>query len=358
MPSPTTLIPEPMLRLLPAGALLFLLFSNAPVAAQARCDMPYAAAADSIQEMVNRLGLGGAALVIRREGQPVCERYYGSWGPETVVPLVSAAKWMSAAGILALTDDGTLSLDDSAAKHLEYFRKGDKRGITLRYLLSHRSGLPDYSPCMFQPEMPRDECARQIAEKSKLRDAPGAAFAYGGAGFTVAGRMAEVAAGQRWVEIFATRIAQPLGLKQTGYGNEPNALLSEGQPYSSPSDYITFLEMILNNGMHGGRRVLSERATGEMMRVQTKGAAVPASPRERPAYGLGCWIDLADSTGKGIVITSPGGGGFLPWIDREHRIAGVIAVKDRLERTGPTSGAVIRLVRAAVQQAGVSNPPR
>ena len=111
---------------------------------------------------------------------------------------------MSAAGILALTDDGTLSLDDSAGKYLDYFRKGDKRAITLRHLLSHRSGLPDYSPCMFQPEMPRDECARQIAEKSKLRHAPGAAFAYGGAGFTVAGRMAEVAAGQRWVEIFAS----------------------------------------------------------------------------------------------------------------------------------------------------------
>jgi CubicO group peptidase (beta-lactamase class C family) len=347
-----------MPRLHPIAGPLLLMLCSARLAAQARCDAPYAPAADSIQEMVNRLGLGGAALVIRQEGRPICERYYGSWGPETVVPLVSAAKWMSAAGILALTDDGTLSLDDSAGKYLDYFRKGDKRAITLRYLLSHRSGLPDYSPCMFQPEMPRDECARQIAEKAKLRHAPGAAFAYGGAGFTVAGRMAEVAAGQRWVEIFASRIAQPLGLKQTGYGNEPNALLSEGQPYSSPSDYITFLEMILHNGMHTGRRILSERAVAEMTRVQTKGAAVAASPRQQPEYGLGCWIDQADSTGKGIVITSPGGGGFLPWVDREHEIVGVIAVKDRLERTGSTSSAVIRLVRAAAKGSTVSSQPR
>jgi CubicO group peptidase (beta-lactamase class C family) len=338
-----------------AGFLLSLAAYVSPAPAQARCDAPYTAAADSIQDLVNRLGLGGAALVVRREGRPICERYYGSWGPETVVPLVSAAKWLSAAGILALTDDGTLSLDDSAGKYLEYLRKGDKRGITLRQLLSHRSGLPDYSPCMFQPSMPRDECARQIAEKSKLRHAPGAAFAYGGAGFTIAGRMAEVAAGQPWVEIFASRIAQPLGLRQTGYGNEPNALLSEGQPYSSPADYVVFLEMIRNNGMHAGRQVLSERAVAEMTRVQTRGAEVAASPRERPQYGLGCWIDLADSTDRGLVITSPGGGGFLPWVDREHGIVGVIALKDRLERTGPTSGAVIRLVRAAAQQAGVSS---
>jgi hypothetical protein len=116
--------------------------------------------------------------------------------------------------------------------------------------------------------------------------------------------------------------------------------------------------MILNNGTHAGRRVLSERAVAEMTRVQTKGAAVAASPREHPEYGLGCWIDLADSTGKGIVITSPGGGGFLPWVDREHGMVGVIAVKDRLERTGPTSGAVVRLVREAAQRSAVSSQPR
>jgi CubicO group peptidase (beta-lactamase class C family) len=346
------------MRIRLAAGLLVLTFCSVPAAAQVRCEAPFAPAADSIQDMVNRLGLGGAALIVRRDGRPICERYYGSWGPESVVPLVSAVKWMSAAGILALVDAGALALDDSAGKFLEYFRKGEKRGITLRHLLSHRSGLPDYSPCMFQPELPRDECARQIADKSKLRHAPGEAFAYGGAGFTIAGRMAEVAAGQRWVEIFASRIAQPLGLRQTGYGNEPNALLSEGQPYSSPADYITFLEMILNGGMHAGRRVLSETAIAEMTRVQTAGAAVAASPREKPQYGLGCWIDIADSTGKGVMVTSPGGGGFLPWVDREHGIVGVIAVKDRLERTGPTSGAVIRLVRSAAARSAVSSDAR
>lgn len=340
------------------ATVLLMLAAAAPLTAQAaRCDAPYTPAADSIQEMVNRLGLGGAALVVWREGKPICERYYGSWGPQTVVPLVSSAKWISAAAILALTDDGTLTLEDSAGKYLKYFRKGPKRAITLRHLLSHRSGLPDYTPCMFQPQVERDECARQIAEKSTLHHAPGEAFAYGGAGFTVAGRMAEIAARQPWVEIFAGRIAQPLGLKQTGYGNDPNALLSEGQPYSSPADYIVFLDMILNNGVHAGRRVLSERAVGEMTRVQTAGAIVASSPREKPQYGLGCWIDLADSTGKGVVITSPGGGGFLPWVDREHGIVGLIAVKDRLERTGPTSGAVIRLVRSLAARSAVSTTP-
>jgi hypothetical protein len=48
----------------------------------------------------------------------------------------------------------------------------------------------------------------------------------------------------------------------------------------------------------------------------------------------------------------------MPWIDRQHRIVGVIAVKDRLERTGPTSGAVIRMVRSLAAGASVSTAPR
>ena len=344
------------MRLLRPFTLAILVPSSAgPLHAQTRCNAAYHAAADSVQAMVNRLGLGGAALVIRRDGQLLCERYYGSWGPETVVPLVSAAKWLSAAGILAVADAGALSLEDSAGKYLVYFRRADKRGITLRHLLAHRSGLPGHVPCMFQTGMARDDCARQIAETSKLSHPPGAAFAYGGAGFTVAGRIAEVVTGQRWVEIFASRIAQPLGLRQTGYGNEPNALLSEGQPYSSPRDYITFLEMILQGGLYDGRRILSEQAVAEMTRVQTEGAVVAASPREKPQYGLGCWIDLADSSGRGLVITSPGASGFLPWMDREFGIVGVIATRDRLERVGPTAGAVIRLVRAAAARSSVSS---
>src|SRR5688500_7744108 len=112
---------------LTAGLLVLMLSPTAPLAAQARCDAPHAAAADRLQESVDRLGVGGAALVIRRMGLPLCERYYGCCGPETVVPLVSAVKWMSAAGILALTDEGSLSLDDSAGKYRDYFRKGAKR---------------------------------------------------------------------------------------------------------------------------------------------------------------------------------------------------------------------------------------
>jgi CubicO group peptidase (beta-lactamase class C family) len=313
--------------------------------AQAPCNPAFQPAADSVRKMVADLKLEGAALILRLKGRTVCEAYVGKFGPETMMPIVSAAKWMSAAAILALVDEGKLKLDDPVSRWLPYF-KGDKKEITVRQLLSHTSSLPSYLPCMFQAQLQLDDCVRQIAEKSTLSAAPGKEFAYGGAAYSVAGRVAEVAAGATWAQVFATRIAQPLGLEHTGYGNTSNPLLSEGQVFSSAADYVTFLQMVLDNGMHGNKRVLSEAMIEEMTRDQTAGVSERASPRGDRTYGLGCWRDVVDSTtGRALLLTSPGAGGFLPWVNRTRGMVGVLAVFDRLDRVWPSALAVLQAAR-------------
>jgi CubicO group peptidase (beta-lactamase class C family) len=314
--------------------------------AQVNCEPAFSSAVDSVRHMVAELGVPGAALVVRYHGRTVCEAYLRSYDSETEVLLVSAAKWISAAAILTLVDEGRLRLDDSVSRFLPYF-KGSKRGITLRQLLSHTSGLPDYLPCMFQPTLTLDDCARQIADKAPLGAPPGTAFAYGGAAFTVAGRMAEVAARTSWAELFASHLAKPLGLTHTGYGSITNPLLSEGLAYSTASDYATFLQMVLDGGMHDGHRVLSEAMVEEMTRNQTIGTRVQFSPQSDRSYGLGCWRDVVDSTDRAMLLTSPGAGGFIPWVNRRRGIVGVVAVYDKLEKVWPTAAAVMGVARDA-----------
>ncbi|HZE74544.1 MAG TPA: serine hydrolase domain-containing protein [Gemmatimonadales bacterium] len=332
------------MRLLPLLASIALTAPGLP-AQEAPCDPAFRPAVDTVRAMVSNLGLKGAALILRRKGRTVCEVYAGSFGPQTMMPIVSAAKWLSAAAILTLVDEGKLRLDDSVSHWLPYF-KGDKKAITLRQLLSHTSGLPNYLPCMFLQQLQLDECARQIAEKTDLAARPGAEFAYGGAAYTVAGRVAEVAAGAPWAQVFATHLAQPLGLSHTGYGTMPNPMLSEGQVYSSPADYITFLQMVLDDGMHDGRRVLSAEMIEEMTRDQTAGVTGRVSPRGDQTYGLGCWRDVVDSTtGRALLLTSPGAGGFVPWVNRTRGMVGVLAVFDKIDRVWPTALAVLQAAR-------------
>lgn len=328
-------------------ALTFCVVAPPGLRAQMGCERAFMPAVDSVRQMVTELGLPGAGLIIRLKGRTVCEAYVGPIGSATEMPVVSAAKWLSAAAILVLVDQGKLKLDDSVSHYLPYF-KGDKRGITVRQLLSHTSGLPDYAPCMFQQELTLEDCARQIGENVKLRAPPGAEFAYGGAAFTVAGRVAEIAAQATWAEIFSATIATPLGLRHTGYGSTANPLLSEGLTYSSAGDYATFLQMLLDGGVHDGRRILSESALDEMTRDQTVGVTgrfAPGGVTDR-TYGLGCWRGAVDSvTGRALLVTSPGGGGFVPWLNRRRGIVGVLAVYDRLERVWPTALAVMTAAR-------------
>jgi len=320
------------------------LASASNLAAQARCDSAFQAAADTVRRMVAGLELEGAGLMIRVKGRDVCDVYVGAFGPETMFPIVSGAKWISSATILTLVDDGKLRLDDPVSHWLPYF-KGDKKGITIRQLLSHTSGLLGHVPCMFQPQLPMDDCAREIAD-AKLAGKPGLMFLYGGASYTVAGRVAEVVAGMSWAQIFATRIARPLGLEHTGYGVIPNPMLSEGDVYSSAADYLNFLQMIVDRGMYRGQRVLSEAAIDEMMRDQTSGVTERVSPAGDRAYGLGCWRNLVDSaTGRPLLVTSPGAGGFVPWVAPAEGMVGVLAVADQIDRVWPTARAVLDLAR-------------
>ncbi|HEY6947690.1 MAG TPA: hypothetical protein VI297_02645, partial [Gemmatimonadales bacterium] len=79
---------------------------------------------------------------------------------------------------------------------------------------------------------------------------------------------------------------------------------------------------------------------------QTAGITNRVSPRGDRTYGLGCWRDVVDSvTGRALVLTSPGGGGFVPWINRRRGMIGVLAVFDRLERVWPTAIAVMTAAR-------------
>lgn len=334
---------------LPAAALFAALSAFAPrPRASGACDPAFQPAADTLAQMTGELGLRGAALVLRHHGRVVCTAYLGEFDSTTPVPLVSAAKWLSAATILTLVDDGRLRLDDSVSRRLSYF-KGPKRGITLRQLLSHTSGLPSHHPCMFQADLTLDECARAIAKQAELAAEPGTAFRYGGAGFTVAGRLAEVADGRPWAEVFRARMAEPLGLANTGYGPGANPALSEGRAYATAPDYATFLQMVLDGGVWQGRRVLSPEMIEELTRNQTEHVRFESSPRGEETYGLGCWRDIVDSTtGRALLLSSPGAGGFVPWINRTRDLVGVVAVYDRLDRIFPRAVGIMIAARDAV----------
>jgi len=87
--------------------------------------------------------------------------------------------------------------------------------------------------------------------------------------------------------------------------------------------------MILNGGVHNGKRMLSEAAIQEMIADQTANVEPGFSPRGPSSYGLGVWRDRVDDQGRAVVVSSPGGAGFTPWINFERNQLGVFMVETR-----------------------------
>lgn len=281
-----------------------------------------------IQGWIDSGYYSGAGLIIAKDNQLILDTCYGNYTADTVVYIASSGKWLAAATIAAVVDEGKLSWNDPVSKWLPEFT--DVKGkATLRQLLSHTSGYSDY-----QPEgIHRDDYQTLKESVANIVDlpadtVPGDEFHYGGLAMQVAGRMAELATGKDWETLFREKIAQPLGMKNThftpvnqGGGHSP---MLGGGARTVLHDYEAFLNIISKNGLFNGKRVLSEEAIKEMQADQVGKAKVAEhefvervrAEMHNGIYGLGEWREELDSAGNAMLISSPSWAGAYPWIDK------------------------------------------
>lgn len=285
--------------------------------------------------------LQGASLLLIQNDRVIYRQAFGSLTPDTATAAASGSKWLTAATLMSLVDDGLLSLDDPVSRYFPDV-DGPAARITLRQLLSGMSGLPNLSPCLDDRSTTLDRCAHEILN-GPLVALPGAAFSYSTAGFQVAGRIAEIVTGEPWATIFEERLLAPLGMWDTTYGPGSNPVLGGGVT-TTLHDYGSFLQMMLDEGAFEGRQVLSAAAVREMEQDQTGDLPILLSLHaDGRRYGLGAWRDIVDAKGAATQLSSQGDTGFSPWIDRERHLCGVFMTEDGL-------GSVYNLV-AQVQQA-------
>ncbi len=295
-----------------------------------------------MQSFVQTYSLDGASLRVNKNGNVVYRRAFGGYTLGTRIRIASASKWLSALTLARLVDKGQMRWTDTVGQYFPTIEAA-KRPITLAQLFSHTSALPaGDDTCMSSPLFTLASCAERILRQPLLGE-PGKVFAYGGASMQVAGRMAELATGKAWDDIFIDEMVTPLGMNATdfatsstasGYVRNTNPRIAGGVR-STLEDYGRAVDMVLANGCLDNtftqtclpsRRFLS-RATIELMATDRTVGTVDIS---RPptstgfGYGIGQWIDPSSS----LIVSSPGAFGFTPWVDRVNRVAGVFLVDD------------------------------
>ena len=314
---------------------VLLLFIGVPLRAQSPDFTPVTA---RMQALVANAGLQGSSVLIVRNGAVAYQQAFGNYTLTQRVPIASATKWLSAAVIARLVDRGILRWDDTVGRYLPG-APAVTRPITLRQLFSHSSGITAAAaPCLGQAGMTLQACVDGILA-TPLTYPPGTGFAYGGNSMQVAGRLAEIASGRRWDDLFREEVATPLGMTDTDYGffsTAPGYLPMSnpriaGGARSTLADYGKLMQAMLERGAVGGTQWLSSALVDQMAEDQTRGAPVISTPLPNAlGYGIGQWRERVDASGRPTLLSSPGAFGFYPVVDREANFAGVFLVFDSL----------------------------
>jgi CubicO group peptidase (beta-lactamase class C family) len=252
--------------------------------------------------------------------------------PSTRLPVASCSKWPSAALIMTFVDEGKIKLTDTVGKYLPALSKSGKGKITISECLSHLTGV-DSPPLRESLDEMRsvstmDEAIETIA-KMPMEGEPGKVFHYGNTGLQIAAAVLEKVSGKSFQTLFAERIAKPLNMKHTDFGDAKVALPAGGI-ISTPEDYLNFLVMILNRGTFKNKRILSESSIAQMQinRV-TAGVKIGYAPTEAAnlGYGFGEWVM------ENKAVSSPGLFGSFPWVNNDKKYAAIM-ITFYLKNTG------------------------
>jgi D-alanyl-D-alanine carboxypeptidase len=214
----------------------------------------------------------------------------------SVLEVASVTKVFVGALVLALAEDGVLGLDDHVGAHVSGLLRDDG-GITVRSLLNHTSGLPDFfdDPAFRtgwlanrSREPPVSELVR-IVQRLPRRER--GVFGYANVNYVIVGSIVEAATGRSVADALRMRILEPHGLATSHLPSTPMAV--SGGLRSPASEVARFLAALMQEEVVGGASLR------EML------AAVPSHWPESQGYGLG--IERVES------LTGAGPSGAAAW---------------------------------------------
>jgi len=184
-----------------------------------------AAVETAIDARRKELGIPGLSLVIVKDDRVIYIKGLGLKDidkklpvtPETLFAIGSASKAFTAMAAVMSADEGLLSLEDSPKKFLPYFTLRDPEAaakITLRDLLSHRSGLNRTDLAMVTNKLNREELIK-VAGRAKPTNKLGEKFQYQNVMYAAAGEVVAKAQHSTWDRVMETKIFKPLGMKES-----------------------------------------------------------------------------------------------------------------------------------------------
>lgn len=252
-------------------------------------------------------------VMIAKDNKVVYKKETTDMKANTDAPLASISKWITAALVLQMVDEGRINLDDKVSTYLPIFVKYGKSYITIRHCLTHQTGIEsdELSARQFEKSSKYENLEQEVndfAAKKDIQTNPGTEFRYSNTGLTIAARVLEVVTKRQFDRLVLEKLLRPMGMKSAFQSDGLSAVSPSGGARMTAQDLMKFLQMIQNKGMYNGKRILSEQTIDEMLKPQITGSMIKYAPKTSTSYlyGLGVWILSSDANGKTTAVVYPG----------------------------------------------------
>jgi D-alanyl-D-alanine carboxypeptidase len=295
------------------------------------------------------------------------------WGipitPDTVFRIGSLTKQFTAAAILLLAEDGKLQIDDPIQSVLPDY-PGAERGVTIRHLLTHTSGIQNFNTLPTFPER-TDLTAPEIIELFKNLPpnfAPGERLAFCNSGFVLLGAIIEAVSGMAYRTFLLERIFRPLGMRQTRYLYDEPIVPKRARGYSVGAKGIRnarTLSMTLPYAAYGLGSTVEDLLTwrhalrnGQVISAQSY-AAMIAPTRLNDGSLIDVGFGQLDLRYRDRTAITHGGGinGFSARMTQFPEDDLIVVVLSNLD-TFPTERAHLALARTALALPDLPAQPR
>jgi CubicO group peptidase (beta-lactamase class C family) len=188
---------------------------------EGECDRQFENVRKAFAENLDKRGELGAAVAIVLDGRPVVDLWGGHadkaktrpWQQDTLVNVYSTTKGLTATCAHRLIDQGKLDPDEPVAKYWPEFAQGGKKDLPVRYILSHRAGLPAIQKPLADDALYSWETMVSALAEQQPWWQPGTKHGYHA--LTIGWLVGEVIrriTGKGLGTYFRTEIAEPLGL--------------------------------------------------------------------------------------------------------------------------------------------------
>ena len=289
----------------------------------------YAPIAAGLQSMIlqqmEEKQLPAFSVALVDGNQIVWAQGFGYQDPEHKIPATahtvyrvgSVSKLFTDIGVMQMVERGTINLDAPISQYTPDFHPNNpfKEPITLRELMSHRSGLLREPPVgnYFDPTGPTLQATVRSMNSTELVYEPGTHLKYSNAGIAVVGYTLEELNHQPFPEYLKQAVLRPMGMSESAFAPEPElqrnlakaymwsydglkfpaptfelGLAPAGCMYSTVSDLAQFLMVLFNGGRGPSTQVLKQETLEQMWVPQF------AKAGQKKGYGLGFAVSELD----------------------------------------------------------------